>query len=113
MIVIYCLLTLFATAFLVILMHDLPVIFRRRKPKIKPVRRCDVTSRVNEILAARAHHREFLEALAREFVALHGYPYGSDEADELMHVVFDGQDYEQTMQRIMSWKKRANPWEMK
>ena len=60
--------------------------------------------RINRIIAASKHHREQLEARAEEFVRIHGYEWGSCEADDLARVVWDGEDYAESMQRIMRRK---------
>ena len=60
--------------------------------------------RINRIIAASKHHREQLEARADEFVRIHGYEWGSCEADDLARVVWDGEDYAESMQRIMRRK---------
>ena len=60
--------------------------------------------RINRIIAASRWHREQLEARAEEFVRIHGYEWGSCEADDLARVVWDGEDYAESMQRIMRRK---------
>jgi PHP family Zn ribbon phosphoesterase len=60
--------------------------------------------RINTLLSAAEHHRSRLDVISREFVELHGEAFGSDEADELRHCIFEGDAYETVMRRLMNWK---------
>jgi len=60
---------------------------------------------VNQWVQRATHLRDQLHTLAREFAQLHNEPLGSDEADELMHVILDGEDYEVAMERVLDIKK--------
>jgi hypothetical protein len=57
-----------------------------------------------EILKEAEELRSRLDSLSTEFVHLHGLLAGSDDADELMHCVFDGSDYEKSLRRIINWR---------
>ena len=63
--------------------------------------------RIRRIIASAKYHREQLEARADEMVRLHGYQWGSSDADDLASVIFDGEQYEEMLQRIMRRKVRA------
>jgi len=67
----------------------------------------DEIDRINSIIASAKHHREQLEARADELVRAHDYRWGSCEADDLARVIFDGEDYQETLVRIMRRKARA------
>lgn len=64
-----------------------------------------MVKKVDEMMATAAHHREQLHALAKDFAALHSEPAGSCQADELMHVILDGQPYDDAMARVMQLHK--------
>lgn len=49
--------------------------------------------RINQLIAASAHHREQLEAMAVEFATLHNARPGSSDEDDLVAVILDGEDY--------------------
>lgn len=56
--------------------------------------------RINQLIAASAHHREQLEAMASEFGLLHNAPPGSCDWDDLYGVIRDGNDYRYTLLSI-------------
>ena len=66
--------------------------------------RVSLIEKVNRKLASAAHHREQLEAIANELVEMHGYEFGTPEADLLFGVARDGHPYEE--KQIMEWKKQ-------
>ena len=78
---------------------------RVRRPEVSKI------DRINELVGASRTHRKHLEASAHELVDLHGYRWGSCEADELAAVIFDGADYAEAMVRIMNFKRlpRVDP----
>lgn len=93
---------LFCTAMFVILSFVWP------DPLVEPIADCGPLSkieRVHQVQDRAAYHRKVLEALADEFVELHGYGYQDVEAAELLHVIWDGGDYPDAMVRIMDMKR--------
>lgn len=60
--------------------------------------------RINHLLKLSQHYRDQVEAMAIEFVSLHDEAPGSNEADELMHCIYDGANYQDCMRKIMNWK---------
>ena len=76
----------------------------RRAPRI--ILRCDRDVRIRDILFRSSYHREQLESQAVEFIELHGFDLGDDEADELFAVVYAGQDYKETKTRIQGWNSQ-------
>lgn len=85
----------------------------QRAPKIRfedePVKRKepkpDMIERVNRIVAGAARDREQLEARAVEIVRLHGYSHGTDEADTLEEVVWNGVPYEEAIESVMKLRR--------
>ena len=69
-------------------------------PDTGPPSGCTVTE-INRILVGAAHDREMLEARFKHLLELHEYEIGSDEADDLAHVIFGGANYQDTMRLIM------------
>lgn len=60
---------------------------------------------INQAMLRATHHRDQLIQLAKGFVALHDEQPGSCEADELMHVILDGEEYDLAMRRVMRIKQ--------
>ncbi|QEF98181.1 hypothetical protein Mal15_22290 [Stieleria maiorica] len=63
---------------------------------------------INQYIARAGHLRDQLGELAKDFARLHNEPLGSDEADELMHVILDGEDYQTAMERVIEMKKHRS-----
>lgn len=61
--------------------------------------------RINLLIQRARHHREQMQALSDEFLHLHGEQWGSDDADDLLNVVWDGDNYDSAIRRI--WARRA------
>ena len=70
---------------------------RRRKPG----RTDSKLERIEFLIGRAAHCREFLHAYAAEMVELHGYDHDDREADDLRRVVYDGEDYSETIETII------------
>lgn len=68
----------------------------------------DKVRKINRMIGSASHHREQLHAIAREFVRMHDEEPGSCEADELMHVILDGEDYTTAMKRVLRIKKHRS-----
>ena len=66
-----------------------------------PVADYDEVDELRRILAYSAHLRDQQDAAFREFLDLHGTKAGSDAADELMSVIYDGEDYATAMERVI------------
>ena len=66
-----------------------------------PVADYDEVDDLRRILAYSAHLRDQQDAAFREFLDLHGTLAGSDAADELMSVIYDGEDYATAMERVI------------
>ena len=56
--------------------------------------------RINAILASAVHHRDQLDAMATEFVQLHGAKPGSEDEEDLVSVILDGDDYRRVLLEI-------------
>ena len=83
------------------------IIWRCRPPVRRYYARTNVPARIEELRLRAAWHREQLEAESAEFVSLHGYAHNTDEADELRSVIYDGEDYDRTLRRIMRRRARG------
>lgn len=68
----------------------------------------DKINRIKQHLDRARHLCEQLNELAVSFIELHDEPPGSDEADELMHAIFDGEDYANVMERVIALKKHRS-----
>jgi hypothetical protein len=64
--------------------------------------------RINTILGSSAHHREQLNALAEEFCNLHAVKPGSDDEEDLVSVILDGDNYKRVLLEIR--RRRAKKW---
>lgn len=64
----------------------------------------DRIDEINQCISRGQYHQKCADARARELVELHGYSWESCEGEELQRVICDGQDYAETMQRIMRWR---------
>lgn len=74
-----------------------------KAPLIEP---CDEIERVERLIGMAKHHREQMDAIADEFVSMHG-PTSDYEIDELMRVVHDGESYNETIKRIMQHRNKV------
>ena len=68
-------------------------------------RAASVPDRIEDIERRARALRNSLDAYAAEYVALHGYGHDTNEADELRLVIYNGQDPDEALRRIMEWKK--------
>jgi hypothetical protein len=64
--------------------------------------------RIKAILATSAHHREQLEALAAEFCQLHAVGRGTEDEEDLLSVILDGDNYKRVLLEIR--RRRAKQW---
>jgi hypothetical protein len=64
--------------------------------------------RIEHLLKVAAVHRDQLEAMASEFCELHNTKPGSEDHEDLLSVILDGEDYKGVMLDIR--KRRANKW---
>lgn len=67
----------------------------------------DKVNRINHLLARSAHLREQMEAVAEEFVELHGYKSNSWQSVLLKSVCWFGEDYQEVLHNVMSKKKKG------
>lgn len=64
--------------------------------------------RIKTILGTATHHREQLNALADEFCTLHAVKMGSEDEEDLVSVILDGDNYQRVLLAIR--KRRAKKW---
>ena len=83
------------------------VVFKREMKKAIPLEEdaLSMIEEVNQMIGRATHHREQLGAIAERFVQLHGYTWNSCDGEDLAGVIFDGDNYEIVLKRIMNRRK--------
>ena len=74
-----------------------------------PQKEFDVIDEIEGIILAATRCREFQEARAERMLKIHGYKYGTCEADLLASVIYDGMAYTEAMESIMRLKRNRKP----